>query len=70
MLREMSRWLGEAGRGPQGLMGALETKVCVYDLHDSGLVTWEVSACLRQRGKKRCWKYTQGNARIQGRGSV
>lgn len=32
MLGEMSRWLGEAGGGLQGLMGALETReecVCV-----------------------------------------
>lgn len=65
MLGEMSRWLGEAGRGLQRLVGALKTKEeCVCDLHGSGLVTWVLSACLSQREKKRCWKDIQGEARI------
>lgn len=71
MLGEMSRWPGEAGRGPQGLVGALETKEeCAYDLRGSGLVTWEISACLSQREKETCWKYIQEKARIPGRGSA
>lgn len=74
MLGEMSRWLGEAGRGPQRLVGALETKeecVCVCDLHGSGLVTWVLSACLSQRKKKRdAGSIYKGKPGLPGKGSV
>lgn len=70
MLGEMSRWLGEAGRGPQRLVGALETKEeCVCDLHGSGLVTWVL--CLPEpEGKKKemLEVYTRGSQDYQEKG--